>query len=106
MTSRACHAASLRILGLALLALPTSTVFASDSKLLTRSQAIAIARKVAAEQQWDVKHYEVDNFVSHLSDDGKTWIFHFLLAPSGPPDTGFFAEVDRKTGTTKIRSDF
>jgi len=83
-------------------------VFANSANAmqhLSRTEALSRARAAMTEDQIDNKRYELDEFVSRLSDDKKTWIFHFVL-PSGPPDTGYFVEVDNGTGVATVRSDF
>ena len=97
---------SFRVLAIAAPLLVTSVALAGSTKLLTRAQALAVARKAMIQEQLKLADYKVDDFVGGLSQDGKTWIFLFRLAPNGPPDSGFFAEVDRTTGVAVFHPEF
>ena len=97
---------SLRVLAIAASLLVASVALARSVKLLTRAQALAIARKAMIQEQLKLADYKVDDFVGGLSEVGKTWVFLFRLAPNGPPDSGFFADVDRTTGVAVFHPEF
>jgi hypothetical protein len=73
---------------------------------LSQQEALRIARQLAIDAGEDPKQFQLDKFVSHKSDDGKKWIFHFFCAPNPPPDCGFFVEVDIQTRQATMRQDF
>ena len=69
---------------------------------ISRAKALANARAAVKKEGYDLKKLYVSNFISHLSDDGKEWVFLFQCAPNPPPDCGFFVTVDSISGVARI----
>ena len=77
----------------------------SDTLHLSRAKALVRAKEAASKHGYNPSKFLVDNFISHLRDDGKTWVFLFRCLPDpSPPDCGFSVEVVRDTGVAEVHS--
>jgi hypothetical protein len=72
---------------------------------ITRRKALVLAEEAAKKEGYEVNKFHVSDFISHLSDDGKEWVFLFQCWPNPPPDCGFFAHVDSASGKSRIYPD-
>ncbi|WP_157476208.1 hypothetical protein [Lysobacter sp. Root690] len=70
--------------------------------LMTREQALPIARKAATAHGYDLERYSLDTFGNELSEDGGEWMFGFLCKPVPPPGCMFLVVVDRRTGIAEV----
>lgn len=70
--------------------------------LLGRDDALAIARKKAAAEGFDLAKYRLDTFAGVRDEAATEWSFVFLCAPRPPPGCYFSVAVDRRSGVATL----
>ena len=83
--------------------LSCASAFAGHAALIGKAQGLAIGRKAAIGQGFDLNRYALDTF-GDQSGGGKTkWLFVYLCRPQpSAPGCSFMVVVDRRTGVATV----